>query len=226
MRAVDAEEPSDHIILPEIISKEPLGPAVNQNDPQWADVVRWTLFALINAEELGVTSKNVDQMLTSPNPEIRRLLGLRARSASRWGLPTIGRRGRSSWSAITARFSSAMSGKARRSGFSGGKTLCGRAAACNTRRPCAEARTERSAVAQPYTVTPWWRSRRVRGLLFQAALVAAIAFAVIGLVEHVIAEGGASGFGFLNTTAGFDIVQHLIPYSETSTYGACCSSGF
>jgi general L-amino acid transport system substrate-binding protein len=68
--------PGDHIILPEIISKEPLGPAVNQGDPQWADLVRWTLFALLNAEELGVNSKNVGQMLKSPNPEVRRLLGV------------------------------------------------------------------------------------------------------------------------------------------------------
>ncbi len=68
--------PSDHLILPEVISKEPLGPAVVQGDPQWADLVRWTLFALINAEELGVTSKNVDQMVKSQNPEIRRLLGV------------------------------------------------------------------------------------------------------------------------------------------------------
>jgi len=68
--------PTDHIILPEIISKEPLGPVVNQGDPQWADLVRWTLFALINAEELGITSKNVDQMLKSTNPEVRRLLGV------------------------------------------------------------------------------------------------------------------------------------------------------
>jgi general L-amino acid transport system permease protein len=70
-----------------------------------------------------------------------------------------------------------------------------------------------------YAQTPWWRSRRVRGLVFQAALVAGIIFAVAGLIEHIFAEGGFSGFGFLNTTAGFDIVQHLIPYSETSTYG-------
>jgi len=70
------KSPTDHVILPEIISKEPLGPAVNQGDPQWGDIVRWTLFALLNAEELGVTSKNVDQMLASPNPEIRRLLGV------------------------------------------------------------------------------------------------------------------------------------------------------
>jgi len=70
------KNPNDHLILPEIISKEPLGPAVNHGDQQWADLVRWTLFALVNAEELGVTSKNVDQMLKSPNPEIRRLLGV------------------------------------------------------------------------------------------------------------------------------------------------------
>lgn len=70
------KKPDDHIILPEIISKEPLGPAVNQGDQQWGDLVRWTMFALLNAEELGVTQKNVDQMLKSPNPEIRRLLGV------------------------------------------------------------------------------------------------------------------------------------------------------
>lgn len=68
--------PGDHLILPEIISKEPLGPAIVHGDQQWGDIVRWTLFALVNAEELGVTSKNVDQMLTSQNPEIRRLLGV------------------------------------------------------------------------------------------------------------------------------------------------------
>ncbi|MCB1507016.1 MAG: amino acid ABC transporter substrate-binding protein [Hyphomicrobiaceae bacterium] len=67
--------PADHIVLPEIISKEPLGPAVRQGDAQWGNIVRWTYFALVNAEELGVTSQNLDQMLESNNPEIRRLLG-------------------------------------------------------------------------------------------------------------------------------------------------------
>ncbi|MBI1211182.1 MAG: transporter substrate-binding domain-containing protein [Alphaproteobacteria bacterium] len=80
------KNPADHVILPEIISKEPLGPAVNQSDPQWGDIVRWTLFALINAEELGVTSKNVDQMLKSPNPEIRRLLGVEGSFGQSMGL--------------------------------------------------------------------------------------------------------------------------------------------
>ncbi len=67
---------NDHIILPEIISKEPLGPLVNQGDQRWGDLVRWTMFALLNAEELGVTSKNADQLLKSANPEVRRLLGV------------------------------------------------------------------------------------------------------------------------------------------------------
>jgi general L-amino acid transport system substrate-binding protein len=78
--------PNDHLILPEIISKEPLGPAVNQGDQQWGDLVRWTLFAILNAEELGVNSKNVDQMLKSPNPEVRRLLGVEGAFGESMGL--------------------------------------------------------------------------------------------------------------------------------------------
>ena len=67
--------PDDHMILPEIISKEPLGPAVRQGDDKWFNVVKWTLFALLDAEELGVTKANVDEKKTSDNPEIKRLLG-------------------------------------------------------------------------------------------------------------------------------------------------------
>lgn len=69
-------DPKGHVILPEVISKEPLGPAVRQGDQQWSDIVRWTLFALINAEEMGITSKNVDEMLKSENPAIKRFLGV------------------------------------------------------------------------------------------------------------------------------------------------------
>ncbi|WDP85330.1 MAG: amino acid ABC transporter substrate-binding protein [Desulfobacter sp.] len=73
-RRTTLTKPDDHMILPEVISKEPLGPAVRQGDQQWSDIVRWTLFALINAEEMGITSKNVDQMMTSDNPGVRRFL--------------------------------------------------------------------------------------------------------------------------------------------------------
>jgi general L-amino acid transport system substrate-binding protein len=66
---------ADHVVLPDIISKEPLGPAVRQGDSHWGNIVRWALFAMLNAEELGVSSKNVDEMANSTNPEIKRLLG-------------------------------------------------------------------------------------------------------------------------------------------------------
>jgi|TARA_R110000737_G_scaffold178181_1_gene202677 general L-amino acid transport system substrate-binding protein len=70
-----AETPSDWIVLPEIISKEPLGPLVRQGDQEWEDIVRWSLFAMISAEELGITSENVDAMITSKDKEVKRLLG-------------------------------------------------------------------------------------------------------------------------------------------------------
>jgi general L-amino acid transport system substrate-binding protein len=68
--------PDDHLILPEIISKEPLGPVVRAGDSTWFNIARWTYFALLEAEELGVSSANVDEMLGSDNPAIKRLLGV------------------------------------------------------------------------------------------------------------------------------------------------------
>jgi general L-amino acid transport system substrate-binding protein len=62
-------------VLPEIISKEPLGPSVRQGDSQWFTLVKWVHFALLDAEELGITQANVDQMLNSTNPEIKRFVG-------------------------------------------------------------------------------------------------------------------------------------------------------
>ena len=69
------QKPDDHIVLPEIISKEPLGPSVRQGDSQWFTIVRWVHFALLNAEEAGITKGNVDKMLESTNPDVRRVLG-------------------------------------------------------------------------------------------------------------------------------------------------------
>jgi general L-amino acid transport system substrate-binding protein len=69
-------DPDANVVLPEVISKEPLGPVVRQGDEQWANLVQWTLFAWLNAEELGIKQGNVDQMLGSANPEVRRLLGV------------------------------------------------------------------------------------------------------------------------------------------------------
>jgi general L-amino acid transport system substrate-binding protein len=70
--------PDDHVVLPEIISKEPLGPSVRQGDDQWFDIVKWVYFALLNAEEAGITQANVDEMKESASPDIRRLLGTEA----------------------------------------------------------------------------------------------------------------------------------------------------
>src|SRR5512139_2865288 len=71
-----APNPDDYIILPEIISKEPLAPVVRHGDDQWYDIVNWTVMAMIEAEEMGITSKNVDEMLKSADPNIQRLLGV------------------------------------------------------------------------------------------------------------------------------------------------------
>lgn len=81
-------DPDNHIILPEIISKEPLGPAVRHGDSQWFDVVKWTLYALIAAEEYGVTSANVEELAKgTENPEVNRLLGVEGGLGAMTGLP-------------------------------------------------------------------------------------------------------------------------------------------
>ena len=85
-RRTSLSNPQDHVILPEAISKEPLGPAVRQGDQQWSDIVRWTLFAVINAEEMGVTSANVDEMLKSEKPNVKRLLGVDGAYGEMFGL--------------------------------------------------------------------------------------------------------------------------------------------
>jgi len=76
----------DHIVLPEIISKEPLGPSVRHGDDQWFDIVRWMHFAMVIAEELNVTSKNLDEMLKSDNPDVKRLLGTEGNYGEQLGL--------------------------------------------------------------------------------------------------------------------------------------------
>jgi general L-amino acid transport system substrate-binding protein len=78
---------ADHLVLPEIISKEPLGPAVRHGDDQWFDVAKWTLYAMINAEELNITQKNVDEMLKSTNPDVKRFVGSEGNYGEQLGLP-------------------------------------------------------------------------------------------------------------------------------------------
>jgi general L-amino acid transport system substrate-binding protein len=79
-------KPDEHVILPDIISKEPLSPAVRQGDDRWFKIVQWTHFVMLNAEELGVTSNTIEQAMNSDNPEIRRLVGLDGSAGTDIGL--------------------------------------------------------------------------------------------------------------------------------------------
>jgi general L-amino acid transport system substrate-binding protein len=79
-------DPGGSLVLPEIISKEPLSPAVRQGDDTWEDIVRWTHYAMVDAEELGVSQSNLDEQLKSTNPEIRRLLGVEGQFGEPLGL--------------------------------------------------------------------------------------------------------------------------------------------
>src|SRR5690606_28070139 len=80
------KSPPEHTVLPEIISKEPLGPLVRHGDDQWFDIAKWVLFALLNAEELNVTQKNLDEQTKSANPELKRLLGTEGNFGEQLGL--------------------------------------------------------------------------------------------------------------------------------------------
>ena len=82
-------EPDKFVMLPEVISKEPLGPVVRQGDDQWLDIVAWSLMVMVNAEEYGVTSANVDEMkVSSTNPNVKRMLGVEGEVADGFGLET------------------------------------------------------------------------------------------------------------------------------------------
>ncbi|WP_435235223.1 amino acid ABC transporter substrate-binding protein [Psychromonas sp. PT13] len=80
------DEPASYVVLPEIISKEPLGPVVRQGDDKWLNIVKWTLYAALEAEELGVTKDNVAAQLKSANPGVQRLLGVSGKMGENLGL--------------------------------------------------------------------------------------------------------------------------------------------
>ncbi|WP_119680442.1 amino acid ABC transporter substrate-binding protein [Indioceanicola profundi] len=86
IRASVAPNPDDYVILPEVLSKEPLAPVVRHGDDQWFDIVKWTVYAMIEAEEYGVTSQNVDEKAKSDNPSVQRLLGAQPGMGTALGL--------------------------------------------------------------------------------------------------------------------------------------------
>ncbi len=79
-------KPNDHVILPDVISKEPLAPVVRERDDDWMLIVKWTLYAMINAEELGITSKNIDEAMKSKKPDVMRLVGTEGTYGEELGL--------------------------------------------------------------------------------------------------------------------------------------------
>src|SRR3979411_3045695 len=83
---MNLSKPDDHVILPDVISKEPLAPVVRQRDDDWMMIVKWTLYAMINAEELGVTSQNIDEALKSKKPDVMRLVGTEGAYGEELGL--------------------------------------------------------------------------------------------------------------------------------------------
>jgi general L-amino acid transport system substrate-binding protein len=83
---LNLSKPGDHVILPDVISKEPLAPVVRQRDDDWMMIVKWTLYAMINAEELGVSSKNIDEALKSKKPDVMRLVGTEGNYGGELGL--------------------------------------------------------------------------------------------------------------------------------------------
>ena len=131
VRGKEAAKPDDHVILPELISKEPLGPAVRRGDDEFFAIAKWTLNALLEAEEYGITQANVDQMKKdSKNPGVMRLLGSAPRTPARcWAWTRTGPTAPSRPWATTARCSSAMSARRRPSACRAAPTTCGPMAA-------------------------------------------------------------------------------------------------
>jgi general L-amino acid transport system substrate-binding protein len=85
-QALKLGKPDQHLILADMISKEPLGPAVRQGDDQWLNIVKWTHFAMVDAEELGVSSRTIDAALQSTSPDVRRLVGTEGKFGEQLGL--------------------------------------------------------------------------------------------------------------------------------------------
>jgi general L-amino acid transport system substrate-binding protein len=80
------KQPNDHVVLGDVMSKEPLGPAVRHGDDQWLDIIKWVAFGLIQAEEFGVTSKNIGSLMESKDPSLRRFLGVEGGLGTMLGL--------------------------------------------------------------------------------------------------------------------------------------------
>ena len=247
--------PDDHIVLPEIISKEPLGPAVRQGDDQWYDVVKWTYFALLNAEELGITQANVEEMKNSENPEIKRVLGVEAdtKIGTDLGLTNdwvvnivkaVGNYGEMFESNVGQRQPAEDRAWRQRSLDEGWSAV--RNADPLIRKPRPEKRIAvlrapiirgvsmaSQDIVQPVRSRPGFallRSRRSAASFFRSLFLFSLSCSSTGssnnTVENLRRSNIASGFGFLRGRSGFDISDSLIAYSSDSTFGRALIVGF
>ncbi len=224
--------PADHVVLPEVISKEPLGPMVRHGDDQWFDLVKWVLFAMIDAEELGVTQKNVDEMAKSDKPELKRALGTDGNLGEQLGLTkdwmirivkAVGNYGEDVRSQCRRRFETRNRPRTQpaleqgRNSIRTADPLIAAVPAAMTiepRKPPSQfvIKLQRALGGQ----AGWG------GFVLQLLFVAALAWISYEIVsnasENLKAQRITAGFGFLANTAGFDVSQNLIPYSGSDTY--------
>ena len=207
---------------------------VRHGDDQWFDLVKWTLFAMVDAEELGVTQKNVDEMAKSDKPELKRVFGTDGNLGEQLGVTkdwvsrivkAVGNYGESFDRNV---------GAGSKLGSPAASTSSGTRAASSTRRRSADRRPSRGRGDEHRARTPPLAVRAQAAGVRSAAARAGTAFAVqivfvaalVWIGYEIVANARAnleaqritSGFGFLNNTAGFDVSQSLIPYSGSDTY--------
>ena len=231
--------PADHAVLPEVISKEPLGPMVRHGDDQWFDLVKWTLFAMINAEELGITQKNVDEMAKSDNPETEARLWYRRQfRRTAWRDQGLGCRASSRPIGNYGKSFDRNVGAGSKLGWRGGSINSGTRAAFSTRRRSVSANSETAMAAEPGKPPPQFLQAAARvggragwgGFALQVLFVAALAWISYEIVAN--ARGNletqhiASGFDFMSTPPALASARVAIPYSESDITRAYFWSAF
>ena len=217
---------------PEVISKEPLGPMVRHGDDQWFDLVKWTLFAMVDAEELGITQKNVDEMAKSDKPELKRVFGTDGNLGEQLGVTkdwvsrivkAVGNYGEVVRSQCRRRLQ-ARDRPRPQPALEQGRNSVRAADPLIAPRACGDEHRAPSTTAAVFAKLQRALGGRagwsgfVIQLLFVAALVC-IGYEIVANAQaNLQSQRITSGFGFLDKTAGFDVSQSLIPYSGSDTY--------
>jgi hypothetical protein len=237
--------PKDYVVLPETISKEPLGPVVRNGDDEWLAIVRWTGYAMLNAEEAGITSKNVEaEAKSTKNPDVARLLGADGEYGKDLKVPKdwvvqivkqVGNYGEV--------FEKNL-GKSTPLEIDRGLNACGTTAAFNTHHQCADGSITRwanrrvmfcsifpghfmqNSIGAPKQRLSLSDPKCVRGCSRSSPLWRwSMGWYLFDNTQTNLQHRGiTSGFDFLERSAGFGIAQHLIDYTESDTTPGCLSS--